>query len=136
MKPKQTVPNGPKPRNGVRARQVRALATRYPELSMSAIARKVGCTPQSASSALKRFLGDDSEDDLKAFQQNRADVFDSITMRALGSITEEKLTKASAPALMMVAGTAHDKSQILKGMPTGMDVHVLLDLAAMVRGDR
>jgi hypothetical protein len=103
---------------------------------MSAIARKVGCTPQSASSALKRFLGDDSEDDLKAFQQNRADVFDSITMRALGSITEEKLTKASAPALMMVAGTAHDKSQILKGMPTGMDVHVLLDLAAMVRGDR
>lgn len=119
-----------------RSAQIRVLHSKYPELGPSALARRVGVKPSTAHGVLKRFLQDSSEQDLRAFQSSKADVFDSISMRALGSITEAKLRKASAPALMMVAGTAHDKVQILKGLPTGLDVHILLDIAAMVRGDR
>ena len=57
-------------------------------------------------------------------------------MRALECITAKKLEKSSAAALTMVAGTAEDKSRLIRGMPTGLDVHVLLDIASMVRGDR
>ena len=106
---------------------------RYPELSTSAIAKRVGCTPQSASSALKRFLGNHSEDDLRLFQQGKADVYDALQQRCLGSVTESKMRKASAASLVTSAAILEDKSRIIRGMPTGLDVHVLMDIAAMIR---
>jgi|WetSurMetagenome_2_1015567.scaffolds.fasta_scaffold556530_2 hypothetical protein len=119
-----------------RSAEIRVLHSRYPELGPAALAKRVGVAPQTVHSVLKRFLADNTEEELQQFQSHKAAAFDAVAMRALGSITEAKLRKASAPSLMMVAGTAHDKSQVLRGLPTGMDVHVLLDLAAIVRGDR
>lgn len=119
-----------------KAAQVRALHMKYPELNTSALARRVGVSPQSAADTLKRFLADHTEEELRSFQARKVDAFDAITMRSLAFISNKKLQKASAPALMMVAGTAHDKSQVLRGMPTGLDVHVLMDIASIIRGDR
>jgi len=116
--------------------QIRRLHMKYPELGTTALAKRVGCTQQTAWTVLKRFLSDRTEEDLKDYQRHKADVFDSVSMRALESITDAKLRKASAASLMMVAGTATDKAQILSGLPTGMEVHVLLDMAAMIRGDK
>ena len=119
-----------------RSAQIRVLHSKYPELGPSALAKRVGVKPQTAFTVLKRFLTNNTENELRSYQANQADVFDSVAMRAIGSITDEKLRKASAPALTMVAGTMIDKSRVIRGLPTGMDVHVLLDIAAMVRGDR
>jgi hypothetical protein len=140
MKPKKTADNplnaGPKPKNGVRAAQVRVLATRYPELSHSAIARRVGCTPQSVSDVLKHFLGGHSEDDLRAFQTGKVNAYDSLQLRCLESVTSAKLDKSSAGTLVTAAAILQDKAQILKGLPTGMDVHVLMNVLSVVRGDK
>lgn len=122
-------------RHTLRADKIRRLKTLCPELGSTAIARKVGCSPQNVLRVLKRF-NVNSESDLRDFQQYRAEAYDSIVMRSLESITPKKLEKASAPALMMVAGTAEDKSRLIRGQPTGLDVHVLLDVLAVVRGDR
>ena len=84
---------------------------------------------------LKRMLAKESAADLRDFQSNKIDSWDAIGMRALGSITPEKLAKASAPALIMVAGTAEDKVARLKGLPNNIDVHYLVDIASMLRND-
>jgi predicted transcriptional regulator len=115
---------------------IRALKDRYPDMTDARIAKRVGCSQQNVSQVLDRYLGARSLEDLRQFQENRADIFDSLTMRAIGSITEAKLAKASAPALMMVAGTAHDKSQVLRGQATGINVSVLLDVAKAIRDQR
>jgi hypothetical protein len=125
-----------KPKPGARAAQVRALALRYPELGPSALAKRVGCTPQSATSALKRFLANHSEDDLRSFQTSKADVYDAIQQRCLESVTASKLRKASATSLVTSAAILQDKSRIIRGMPTSLDVHVLIDILSEIRGDK
>jgi len=141
MKHKKTVKAegpkvGPRPKNGVRAAQVRALHMKYPELNTSQIARRVGCSPESASGVLKRFLGNNTQVSLRAFQSSKADVFDAVQQRCLESVTDKKLGKASLLQAVTSAAILEDKSRIIRGMPTGMDVHVLLDIASMIRGDR
>ena len=118
------------------AKKIRALSVRYPELGPSALAKVVGCTPQTVSDVLKRFLGHRTEQELRDFQQNKPDVLDAIGQRCLGSITESKLRKASATSLVTAYAILEDKSRLIRGMPTGLDVHVLLDLMSVVRGDR
>ena len=119
-----------------KAARIRALSLRYPELGPSALARRVGCTPANASNVLKRFLDDHTEDDLRDFQTHKADILDALQHRCLESVTREKLTNASAVSLITGAAILEDKSRLIRGMPTGLDVHVLLDLMSVVRGDR
>jgi hypothetical protein len=119
-----------------RSAQIRVLHDRYPELGASALARRVGVSRQAARSVLTRFLSDTTEDELRQFQESKADIYDAVQQRCLGSVTSKKLSTASVGTLVTAAAILQDKSQILRGLPTGMDVHVLLDIAALVRGDR
>ena len=122
------ITSGVKARHTGKAPAIRALKRRYPDLSESAIARKVGCDPSNVHRVLKRYLGNHTEDDLREFQAHKADVLDSLVMRQLTSITDDKLLKASSLQLMTGAAIGIDKSQLLRGLATSMNVNVLLDL--------
>jgi len=116
-----------------KAPAIRRLKTKFPEMSELAIARRVGCSPGNVHTVLSAYLGTATEDDLRAFQINRADVFDAITMRSLLSVTQDKLEKSPALALATIAGIAHDKSQVLRGQATGINVTVLMDAVEAIR---
>ena len=80
-----------------------------------------------------KYLGDFGEDDLAQYKENKADVWDSLAMRAVLSITSKKLEKSSAAQLSIIAGTAFDKSQISRGQATGINVVALLDVVEAIR---
>lgn len=111
------------------------MALRYPELSKSEIARHAGVSPQYASQVVESFLGDNSIEKLREFQQNTADVYDTLKMRVLESVTSEKLDKMQAYPAIVSAGILHDKAALLRGQATSMNVNVLLDVAKMIRRD-
>jgi predicted transcriptional regulator len=112
---------------------IRKMATRYPELSHSAIAKRVGCTDSNVSAVLQRFLGDRSVEDLREFQENQADVLDTIKARLLESITQSKIDKSSALQVATAYGILYDKAALLRGQATGINVIALLDVAKMIR---
>jgi len=119
-------------RTGV-ADQIIDMHLRSPKISKRAIARRVGCHPNNVDYVLGKYLGKQSVEDLRAFQEHKADIFDSVVMRSVASLTPNKLAKANAVQLMTVAGIAFDKSQLVKGLATGINVSVLLDVAAAIR---
>ena len=124
------------PPKGVRAALIRRTKLRYPELSESQIARHVGCSPSNVHQVLKSFLVDRSEAELHDFQANKADIYDAVQLRALASVTQAKLQKSSAPALVTAAAILEDKARLVRGQATGINVQVLLDVAEMIRNER
>ena len=127
---------GSMPRHGERAALIRNLATRYPELSHPAIAQRVGSSPQNVDQVLSKFLGDNSLDDLRAFQGNETDILDAVRMRTVASITQDKLDKANALQLITGAAILMDKSRLLQGQPTSIHVTALVDLVQVLRERR
>lgn len=115
------------------APKIRKLKTRYPELGNTAIARQVGCSINNVDQVLRRFLGKTSVDDLRNFQEAKADVYDALQLRALGSITQAKLSKAPVVALVTSAAILEDKARLVRGQATGINVNVLMDLAEVLR---
>ena len=108
---------------------------RYPELNKPAIARQVGCSVQNVARVLSRFT-EHTQAEVEEFEVNKPGVLTAIQQRLLESVTPAKLNKTSAVGLITGFGILEDKRRLIMGLPTGMDVHVLLDLAAIVRGDR
>ena len=104
-----------------------------PKMPRAAIARRVGCNRNNVDYVLGKYLGKQSTEELRAFQEHKGDIFDAIAMRSVASLTPNKLAKANAVQLMTVAGIAFDKSQLVKGLATGINVSVLLDVAAAIR---
>lgn len=121
------------PPKGVRAALIRRTKLRYPELSESEIARHVGCSPSNVHQVLKSFLVDRSEAELRDFQANKADIYDAVQMRALESVTQDKLRKSSAGSLVTVAAILEDKARLIRGQPTSLHVHALVDVLDMLR---
>jgi hypothetical protein len=115
------------------APRIRKMKLQYPELSEADIAKRVGCTPSNVHVVLKKFLGDHSEAELRQFQENKADIFDSLQLRTLMSITQEDIAKA--PLLPRITGAAilEDKARVIRGQATQINVNVLLDAVAAVR---
>jgi hypothetical protein len=113
---------------------IRKAKLQYPELTNAQIAKRVGCDPANVYRVLKRFLGNNNTtQDLQDYKEHKGDVWDSIAMRAVMSIDDSKLSKSSASQLMMVAGIAFDKSQLVRGQATQINVSVLVDLVAAAR---
>jgi hypothetical protein len=115
------------------APKIRKLKLRHPELSHSDIARKVGCHPSNVTSVLKAFIGKGSEDDLRSFKDNKADVYDAIQRRLLLSVTDAKLAKAPMQSLVLSAAILEDKARLVRGLATGINVSVLMDVAEAIR---
>ena len=111
-----------------------ALKLEYPELSAGQIAKAVGCNPSNVYRVLERFNA--KLQDLQDYKEHKGDIWDSVAMRAVMFLDDAKLQKSSAAQLMMVAGTAFDKSQLTRGLATQVNVSVLLDLVQAARDMR
>ncbi len=106
----------------------------YPELSEAQIARRVGCDPANVHRVLKRFLGTNhSESDLRDYQNNKADIYDGLQMRALGSITDDDIAKAPLLPRVTAAAILEDKARLIRGKATQIDVSALLDAVQAAR---
>ncbi len=118
------------------AKRIRSLKARHPDMPAREIAKRAGCGQRNVYAVLQQLRRGRTPEQLKQYQDHRGDAFDSVAVDALLSITPAKLAKASAPALMMVAGTAFDKSQLAHGLATGINVTVLMDVVDAIRERR
>lgn len=112
---------------------IRKLKVKYPELTDSDIARQVGCRPSNVSAVLKTFLGDTSEDSLRSFQENKADIYDALQHRLLSSLTQDKIDKTKPMEAITGAAILEDKARLIRGQATGINVNVLMDVVAAIR---
>ena len=127
-----TIDAQPSRRRGV-APAIRKLKDKYPEMSNGAIARKVGCSTQNVSGVLNSYLAGSSIEDLQDFQSNKAEIYDALQHRMLGSITQESIAKAPLMAVVTSAAILQDKSQVLRGQATGINVVALLDVVKAIK---
>jgi hypothetical protein len=124
---------GAVPPKGVRAALIRRTKLRYPELSESQIARHVGCSRSNVHQVLTTFLANRTEPELRDFQANKGDIYDALQMRALESVTQDKLRKSSATSLVTAAAILEDKARTTRGQPTSIHVLALLEVAELIR---
>ncbi len=117
-----------------KAPAIRRMKLRYPELSEAQIAKRVGCDPANVHRVLKRFLGDDiSQDDHQVFQDRKAEIYDRIQHRMLGSITDDDIAKAPLLPRVTAAAILEDKARVIRGQATQINVTHLLDAVAMAK---
>ncbi len=115
------------------APQIRALKERFPEMAPSAIARRVGCDPSNVTRVLQTYLNGAPVEDLRDFQENKADIYDSLQKSILESIAAEDFVKAPLMARVTSAAILEDKARLVRGQATGINVSVLLDVAEAIR---
>ncbi len=118
------------------APHIRATKLRYPELSDAQIAKRFGCSASNVSEVLGRFLGKHSVEELRDFQGNKADIFDAIQHRTLASITDSDIAKASYLQRVTGAAILEDKIRLMRGQPTSLHVHALIDVLKEIRSRR
>lgn len=70
-------------------------------------------------------------------REELACLFDAIGKRTLDNVSDEDVHKASLLQKLTSAAICVDKAMVLRGQaPSVVDVHVLLDIASMIRGDQ
>jgi len=124
---------GPAPAKGDRAAEIRYLYEKYPELSQAAISRRVGCTESNVSQVLKDYLKDITTEELAEFRGDKASICEVIQHRLLASITQDKLDKTPAVSLITGFAIMQDKIQVMRGQPTSIHVHALVDVLEALR---
>ncbi len=117
------------------APQIRKMAILYPELTHSEIARAVGCNPSNVTIVLKTFLGNTSEESLREFQSNKADVYDALQQRLLLSITQEKIDKTKPMEAITGAAILEDKARLVRGQATSINMTAVVDLIEVMRAE-
>jgi hypothetical protein len=115
------------------APSIRKMAVAYPELSNSEIARAVGCSVQNVSCVLQSFLAGTSPDTLREFQESKADVYDALQLRMLGSLTQDKIDKSKPMEIITGAAILEDKARLVRGQATGINVNILMDVVEAMR---
>jgi hypothetical protein len=124
----------PKPRRGERAALIKYLYDRFPNMPKVAIARRVEettgapCGQDHVAHVISRYVSSVSAEELTDFQANKAAIYDAVQHKALASITDEHLAKASALQLVTAAAILEDKSRLVRGQPTSLHVHMLVDV--------
>jgi hypothetical protein len=113
--------------------QIRKMALTYPELSNSEIARTVGCSHQNVSEVLATFLAGTTPEALADFQSNKADVYDALQHRLLLSLTQDKIDKSKPMEIITGAAILEDKARLVRGLATGINVSVLMDVVDAIR---
>jgi hypothetical protein len=115
---------------------IRATKLRYPELSDAEIAKRVGCTGQNVGQVLSAFLSDKTFEDVLEFRDSKAQIFEAVQYRTLASITEEDIAKASYLQRITGAAILQDKIQLIRGQPTSIHVHALIDVLDAIAAKR
>lgn len=99
-----------------------------------AVARALDRSPHTLAKFLRK---PEIVKEVSIQKEELANLFDSITHRVLSGVTDEDVQKSSLLQKMTAAGISIDKALLLRGQATStIDVHVLLEIAAIVRGDR
>jgi hypothetical protein len=124
---------GTQPRWGERAEHIRLLHDRYPAMPPSVIADKVGCDPSNVTRVISRYVKAVSLEELQDFQGSKADIYDAIQHKALASVTEESMSKCNGLQLVTMAAILEDKSRLVRGQPTSIHVHALVDVLEALR---
>ncbi len=125
--------SGPSLRHGERAALIRKMALRYPELSNTDIGKRVGCTGQNVGQVLSAFLSGKHENELVEFRENKAELFEALQYRTLASVTEADISKAPFMARITAAAIMEDKIRLMRGQPTSIHVHALVDVLDALR---
>ncbi len=112
---------------------IRSTKLRYPELSDAEIAKRVGCTGQNVGQVLSAFLSDKTLEQMQDFRESKAEIFEAVQYRTLASITQEDIAKASYLQRITGAAILEDKIRLLRGQPTSIHFHTLLDIAEMLK---
>ena len=115
---------------------IRSTKLRYPELSDAEIAKRVGCTGQNVGKVLSAFLSDKTFEDVLEFRDSKAQIFEAVQYRTLASITEEDIAKASYLQRITGAAILQDKIQLIRGQPTSIHVHALIDVLDAIAAKR
>ena len=118
------------------APQIRKMRLQYPELTTGEIARAVGCSAQNVSEVLKTFLGHNTREHLADYQENQADIFESLACRLLESVTQDKLDKTKPMEAITGAAILIDKARLVRGQATSINATVLIDLVRAVRAEQ
>jgi hypothetical protein len=95
-------------------KQITKLHTEQPHLKMIEIAAIANTSHSYVVETLQRFCL--RHKSLKDFQSNRADIWDSVSMAMLGSLTTDDIKKIPGAARIMSAGLAYDKMRIERGL--------------------
>ena len=96
-------------------------------------ARALGRSPHTLGKFLRK---PEIVKEVSIQREELANLFDSITQRTLRGVTDEDIRKSSLLQKMTSAGISIDKALLLRGQATStVDVHVLMEIMAIVRGD-
>jgi hypothetical protein len=102
-------------------------------MSKAAIARRAGCHVNNVKYVLSRYLAGHSEDDLRQFREDKAEILEAVQHRLLLSVTDKKINKTSAVQAITGVAILEDKIRLARGEATGINVNVLLDVAEAMR---
>jgi hypothetical protein len=112
------------------------LKVKHPNMTERAIAKHVGCHPANVHQVLSKYLGKSSHSDLQQYQSAKAEVFDAVAMRLVESITPRKIAKAQLLPTVTSIAILEDKSRVIRGQATTINVSVVADLAEAIRSQR
>ena len=115
---------------------IRKLKLKYPELGNTEIANKVGCDESNVRRVLRAFLGDNTDADLREFQESKAEIYDALQHRLLQSITDVDIGKAQLYPRVVSASILEDKARVIRGQATQINVSVLVDLVEAIKSKR
>ena len=123
----------PQPRWGERAALIRKMATRYPELSQAAIARRVGCTEGNVSQVLKSYLKDTDLATIEDFRSDKSLILESFQHRTLSSITDADISKTPFIQRITAFAIMEDKIRLMRGQATSIQAHMIIDVLDALR---
>ena len=116
------------------AKIVRKLKIKHPEMSEVDISKVAGCAPSNVHRVLTSFLGNRyTEESLRGFQERKADIYDALQHRMLGSITDDVIDKAQLLPRVTSAAILEDKARLIRGQATSVNVVVLLDAVESIK---
>lgn len=100
-------------------------------LSTSQIGKIQGCSHSNIVQVLHRYGIEQGE--IKDYKENQTDIFYGIQHRIAKSITDEEIKKAPLGVKFMGLGVAFDKTRLLEGQASAINVNVLVDVLETIR---
>jgi hypothetical protein len=100
--------------------------------------RAVGAELGRCDKTIKKALTRSPEviQEVREIKAELADSFGDLARRMITSITDADIGKLDAYRRTLSGAVATDKMQMLRGEPTSIDVHVLLDAVAAIKAMR
>ena len=122
-----------KPRKGTKAEAILTLAATTPATPME-IAETVNTSRQLVHQVLNRYGIDPNH--ARDYKEHRADILAGLQSKILNCIDDEKLKKAPAGTLTLMACQLYDKERLERDLSTSNVASVMADVAALRKLDQ